>query len=893
MEVRRDGVAIPIRAGRHRSLLALLLLEANSILTTERLIDELWEGSPPSGATNTLQAYVARLRRILEPDRPAGGEPSVLVTRSGGYLLRAPAETIDSKRFQQMARDGRTALRNGDAAAALDVLTQALDSWRGPALVDFSERWAEAERQLLDELRLTTFEDQMDAELALGSDSSIVSELQAAVHRNPLRERLRAQLMLALYRSGRQADALAAYQDARRTLVTELGVEPAPDLRALHASILAQDPRLEPVARSDEVVGTATLEPPPLVVDSPKPGEIRSETPRPPRRTRILVLAALVVIAGIAVVTALIATHGHASVVRVRPNSIAEIDPATNHLVGDVALSSPPTAVVATRNGVWVASFQARTLARINPVTLGVVKTVTLDATPTGLSAAPNGSLWMAQGYAQRLLNIQPKSGGTLVEHQVPLPGCCPSPGIVSASESVVYVADAGALRRIDYASPSSVAQTTVGVGSAGLAHSTGAILVSDGWRTIRRISPATNRITNTIDVSSRGHPGLPTAMAVGGDETWVVASGLDQALLLNKAGTAIAARVRVGHYPNAIAYGDGDFWVANSADGTITRIDPRRRAAIATINIGQRIPSLAFADGRLWVAANPRKAGAREHGLIVFDDHAQIFTERADGTHRRQLTHGAGVKNVDPTWSPDGSQIAFASNRGPSRTTYHFDLYVMNPDGTGQVRVTDDLRAISIQPIWSPDGSKIAFERAHVSGGFGFGDVWVTNPDGSHQTRLTTSSPAGQSAPTGWSPDGRFMSVSSSPAAGVPALMYFMRASGGALHLIRHSDTQENTPVWAPDGVRLAFVGEAQGPGVYLTNTRGEGTVKVTSSNFAMEGGQPYGLAAWSPDGTALTFAGSFEVPSDVFIVNSDGTGLTRLTSDGLAGAPSWRPVR
>ena len=408
---------------------------------------------------------------------------------------------------------------------------------------------------------------------------------------------------------------------------------------------------------------------------------------------------------------AVIAAHGHTgTAVLVKPSSIAEIDPGSDHVVGDVALASPPTAVAATTGGVWVASFQDRTLTRIDPTTLGVVRTVPLGATPTGLSAGRNGAVWVAQGFSRRLLSVQPQADGTLVENVVRLSGCCPSPSIVSASESVVYTADTGALRRIDYSNPTSVAQTTVGVGSAGLAHSTGAILISDGWRTIRRVFPATNSVTNEIDVASHGHPGLPTAMAVGGDQTWVVATGLNQALLLNRAGTGIAARVPVGHHPTAITYGDGDFWVANTADGTISRIDPRRRAVIATIEVGHRIPSLTFAHGKLWAAVEPLKAGSREHGLIVFDDHSQVFTERADGTHRHQLTHGAGVKNVEPVWSPDGSQIAFASNRGPSRTTYHFDIYVMNPDGTGQVRVTDDLHAVSVGPIWSPDGSKIAF---------------------------------------------------------------------------------------------------------------------------------------------------------------------------------------
>jgi DNA-binding SARP family transcriptional activator len=244
LEVRRAGTAVPIRAGRHRALLALLLLEANSIVPAERLIDQLWDGHPPNGAANTLQAYVSQLRRLLEPGRPSGTASDLLLTQARGYLLRAEDDAIDAWRFRRLAQAGRRALSGGDSEGGSSMLRDALSLWRGAALVDFADGWAEPERRHLEELRLSTFEDWIDAELALGQDTSIVSELQAAVRREPLRERLRGQLMMALYQSGRQADALTAYSDARRMLVTRLGIEPGPDLRQLQTSILTQDPNL-------------------------------------------------------------------------------------------------------------------------------------------------------------------------------------------------------------------------------------------------------------------------------------------------------------------------------------------------------------------------------------------------------------------------------------------------------------------------------------------------------------------------------------------------------------------------------------------------------------------------------------------------------------------------
>ena len=121
---------------------------------------------------------------------------------------------------------------------------------------------------------------------------------------------------------------------------------------------------------------------------------------------------------------------------------------------------------------------------------------------------------------------------------------------------------------------------------------------------------------------------------------------------------------------------------------------------------------------------------------------------------------------------------------------------------------------------------------------------------------------------------------------------MYVMDANGTHRRLLLHSGNQDDNPTWSPDGIRIAYAGEDRGPGIYLTSTRGQGTVKVTSSNLALEGGEPYGQPGWSPDGTALAFAGTFEVPSNLYIINSDGTGLTRLTNDGAAGSPSWRPI-
>ena len=245
LEVRYGGRAIALGGGRQRSVLAQLLLEAGQVVSTDRLIDELWGESPPATAATALQGYVSQLRKALDPERGGGGE-TVIVTREPGYLIAIAPEQLDLARFEGLQADARRAMAGGDARAAANALEQALALWRGGALEDLAgERFASEAARRLEELRLTAIEERFDAELALGRSRELVPELEAVIAREPLREHLRAQLMLALYRSGRQAEALRAYDDARRTLVHELGIEPGSELRVLHQRILEQDSVLD------------------------------------------------------------------------------------------------------------------------------------------------------------------------------------------------------------------------------------------------------------------------------------------------------------------------------------------------------------------------------------------------------------------------------------------------------------------------------------------------------------------------------------------------------------------------------------------------------------------------------------------------------------------------
>ena len=238
-QLEEGGRQITVGGVRQRAVLADLVLNANEVMPSEQLLVELWgEDSPPSAA-NALQAAISRLRRVLPADR--------LITTARGYMLRLFPAELDVARFEQLVFEGRDALTAGAAAEAVHLLDQAMTLWRGQPLTDFRyEPFAQAEIARLEELRLTCLEERIEARLALGSAGELTAELRRLVSEHPLRERLHGQLMLALYRSGRQAEALEVYRDFRDTLREELGLEPLPALRKLEAAILRHDPVLSP-----------------------------------------------------------------------------------------------------------------------------------------------------------------------------------------------------------------------------------------------------------------------------------------------------------------------------------------------------------------------------------------------------------------------------------------------------------------------------------------------------------------------------------------------------------------------------------------------------------------------------------------------------------------------
>jgi DNA-binding SARP family transcriptional activator/predicted ATPase len=259
LEVRNEGGVVPLGRSKPRAILALLLLHANEPVSAERLVVALWGAEAPPRAVNRLHVHVSRLRKSL-------GETASLATTPGGYLLRVAPGELDAERFERLAEAGRDALAAGEPERARALLDEALALWRGPPLADLEfEAFAQSEIARLEEQRMAAVEARVEAELAGGRHTTLIAELRHLVAANPTRERLAGQLMLALYRSGRQADALAVFRNARTRLQEELGLEPSEELRRLERQVLNQAPELDAPQR-------ASAEAPPR---SPAPSELR------------------------------------------------------------------------------------------------------------------------------------------------------------------------------------------------------------------------------------------------------------------------------------------------------------------------------------------------------------------------------------------------------------------------------------------------------------------------------------------------------------------------------------------------------------------------------------------------------------------------------------------
>jgi YVTN family beta-propeller protein len=597
LEVEDGPQSLRLAGHQQRALLALLLLRANEVVPVDDIVEDLWGAEPPASATKSVHALISKLRRRLEGE--AAGEPNrdtgengVLLTRPHGYLLTVADGELDLHRFQSLMEEGHGALTAGDAAEAAHRFREALALWRGPPLAEFAyDSFAQVEIARLEELRLSGVEERIEADLALGRHRELIPELEALLAKNPLRERLRGQLMLALYRSGRQAQALDAYRRARRTLVDELGIEPSPALQRLEQAILQQDEALE--LRRDR--------PPPLAAPTGNLAAVE-ETHATRRRLRPWGVVALA--AATAALVALLAFRGGGDSIAVRPNSVAVIDPKTNKLVADVAVGVRPGPVDFGGGAVWVANLDDSTLMRINPKIREVERTIPMQQVFPSDIAAGEGGVWVANGPDNSVIRVSPDANE--VVDTIGTNRCSGYDAAIAVGGGAVWFVCSIGIAQIDPGSNRARRFRYLGLAPRAITFGLGAVWVSNADNTVSRINPRTHQV-DTLTVA-----GDPRGLDTGYGAVWVSAFEADAISRLAAApedGSRIGSEsIRVGNGPVDIAVGAGGVWVANSREGTVSRIDPQSNHVIATIRVGHSLRSIAVGGGFIWVSVQARE---------------------------------------------------------------------------------------------------------------------------------------------------------------------------------------------------------------------------------------------------------------------------------------------
>jgi ABC-type transport system substrate-binding protein/DNA-binding SARP family transcriptional activator/DNA-binding beta-propeller fold protein YncE len=565
LEVVRGNGPLDLPAGKPRALLAVLLLHGGEVVSVDRLVDELWGERPPVTAAKNVQGYVARLRRVL-------GD-GALLTQAPGYALRADA--LDATSFQALVEEAR----HEEPAAAAPRLERALALWRGPPLADFAyEPFAQDEIRRLEELRLSALEDRIEADLALGWHKEVVTELESLARGHPLRERLQGLRLIALYRCGRQAEALEAYRTTRRWLVDELGVEPGPELKELERRILEHDPSL----------------------DAPRPERPVATARKLGRRGIAIAFAGLLAVGGVAAILAVALSGNEARALGAAPNSVGVVDGRHDRLqmvitaggepggiaagagavwvtdtasdlllrisengrsVDRIPVGHRPTGVAVGDGQVWVVNQLDRTVSEVNPQALRVVRPIQVG-NGAGAIGFGHGSVWVANGTDYSLSRIDPDSGHVTT---IPLAG---QPGGIAAARQGMWVSST----------------------------STGQLLLVDA---------RTNTVSQSVPIGNG-----PQGVAVGAGSVWV-ANTPDGTVSRFEPGTGRIRKVAVGESPTGVAYGDGEVWVAAGRSGNVLRIDPADDS-VRPIMVGNEPTGVATVGRDAWVTVLPGSASHR-----------------------------------------------------------------------------------------------------------------------------------------------------------------------------------------------------------------------------------------------------------------------------------------
>jgi DNA-binding SARP family transcriptional activator/streptogramin lyase len=563
--LRIDGASAEVRGLKQRTLLAFLLIHAGDVVSTERLVDAVWGERPPPTATAIVHSYVRKLRAAL------ADTPAELLTRAPGYVLELDDGELDVRVFERLVGEGRDALRAGDAETARARLTEALALWRGEPLSDLPEEGFVADaRRRLEQRRAEAIADRVDADLAVGQSGELAIELEELVREQPFQERPRRQLMLALYRSGRQADALELYRETRQLFVEELGIEPSKSLQELEQAMLRRDDSLEPARAEFESAANAA---------------------RRPRWPLGVVAAVLVAAGAIAVVFALPGGARHRP--KLRQARILE------------SLDLPqPSCCGFGFDAAWGVGHHDDILRKIDPRTDRVLARWPVAGFQSGVPLAAAGSVWIPSS-AEELVRFDPALGRVVA--RIPIQGG----QVAFAYLNIWETTGSHQLDRIDLHTNRVDHKLRLAPGANNwadeLAIGEGAVWVAVAdTATLVRIDPQTNRIVGSIKGFGNTDSGMP--IAVDQNAVWLLrmVGGQETLFRVDPETNRIVMRIPVGP-PNGtsptgrVAIGGGYVWTGNW-NSSVSKIDPRSNRVVAVYTLPDNPQNVTFADGSLWV---------------------------------------------------------------------------------------------------------------------------------------------------------------------------------------------------------------------------------------------------------------------------------------------------
>jgi len=569
LALRVGGRSLELGKGNEGSLVALLALKANAPVPSEEIIDGLWLEAPTT-AREMVRIYIGRARKRIGS--------SLIVTKASGYALSVDPENVDALRFARLCAEASRQLEERELEDVVATVDEALALWRGTPLPELDAPFARGERLRFEELRLTAIEDRADAELELGRAPKLIAELEAQTRDHPFRERVRAQLMLALYRTGRQKDALEEFQRARRLSVDELGAEPGPDLQRLQRAILSHDPDL-------------TVQTP----RKPRSEELTANDPqeRSHRRPRAVLIVA--VIAAAAIPVAVVLANDKAKAPPGLPHSVGAIDARNSKPILDARLNGLSGPLASTTSAIWVGDGERASIHELNTKDLHPIRVLKLPGAPYRL-AAGFGAVWVANAFDGQLVKVDAASGKARVFR--PEPQAMGRIQIATGYGAVWAASQDGILTRLD---PGSLRPSTLirGVGfpeaiAAGL---DGIWIAQSNRDELLRVDPALNRVVRRIPIG-----GFASAVATGDGAVWAVTPDEGRLWRIDPRTNAVTAAISIGGRPTAVTTTAGAVWIG-SADGTITRIDPSRNQVVVTLVAHGAVAALAANGHRIWAS--------------------------------------------------------------------------------------------------------------------------------------------------------------------------------------------------------------------------------------------------------------------------------------------------